>query len=334
MSGLYGAPALDAPSQQVRVPLARGARRPPPHAQRTAVPLARPHGGAIGAAGASFTAFVLGALALLLAGSALRLTTQAFFVGTTSQSANTFSTALVGLNAPVVTAFNVSNMVPGDFRSTTGQITNASGVDVSTFLTVWADTSSALDSNTSGVQLAVLRCGTVTAPVSCATATTFETVPGVMNGSSVQISTTSAGPPNTAGVSVSGTTLVFSSGGSSNVSTGGTIAGVPVLTKNNPGGSTRCGSTGEGGCALGGYSSVSVSSPAVSVTTSGKTISVPAVSGGNGLGTIAGTNTTDSLLIYAFLPSTAAEATFSGQSSSLSLAFTAVQPTGAVNPAR
>ena len=312
----------------VELSTAAGVTRPGDETAFAVAPVALPETAprpSIGGAGISFAVLVLGALALLLAGGALRATTQAFFVTTQSAASNSFTTAAVSLTTPVVTAFTVSNLVPGDFQSRTVQVTNGSGVSVNTFLTIWADTSSALDSNTSGLQLVAFRCLSAGGlPVTCGSATQLQTVVGVMNQASATTIATS-GVPATSSVSVSGTNLVVSST---------SVAGVPVLTKNNPNTQGLCSVGNDGGCPLGGYSSVAVSSPATSVTVSGKTISTPAMTNGAGLGTTSGTNADDYLLLYTFLPSNANETTFKSQTSSLSLAFTAVQPSGAVNPSR
>jgi hypothetical protein len=270
---------------------------------------------------------VLPALALLLAGGLLRDHTQAFFTNTATVTDNSFTSALVGLNSPSITAFSVSNLVPGDFRSTTGTITNSSNVAVTYFLTTWADTSTALDSNTAGLQLAVFRCGTLSAPTPCASATTFETITGLMDQAATVRVTTSGGPPNASGTAVSGTSLQFATGGSSNVTVGDTVTGVPVLTKNAPNTQGRCTTSTDGACPLGGYGSQTESSPSVAVTSGSHTVTMPAVTSGDGLGANGGGSDTDYILIYAFLPTTVGT-TYQSLSSSLSFAFTAVQPSG------
>lgn len=273
-------------------------------------------------------AAVIGAgLILVLAGATVREGTAAFWVSSTSLTGNRFSTALVGLNSPALTPFNVSNLVPGDFRSLTGQITNGSTVSVNYFLTIWADRSSLLDSDPSGLQLVIFRCGSVGAPTACSTATTFETVTGVMNQASTQRVTTSGGPPAAAGVSVSGTNLVFTTG-RGGITGGATIAGVPILTRNNPNTQGSCSVANDGACALGGYSAVTASSPATTITSGTHQITTPAISNGNGLGAAGSGREVDDLLIYVFLPST--DTGYQGLSSTVSLVFTAVQPTGQV----
>lgn len=225
----------------------------------------------------------------MLAGGMLREGTTAFFTRTVATSSNSFTTAVVNVNTPSITSFNVSNLVPGDFLSTTGTITGSSGINVNYFLTTWADTNptaALVTDTTKGLQMVVFRCGTVTAPVTCASATTFETVTGVMNQAATQRITTTGGVPTAPAIGVSGTNLVFTSGtGNVTVSGGGTVTAVPVLTKNNPNTQAKCSTNADGSCYLGGFGTAAVASKEIRGMTSGSnTVSAPAISAGSALG--------------------------------------------------
>jgi hypothetical protein len=277
---------------------------------------------------------LMGCVALLVSGVTLNSGTTAFFTSTQELNNNSFTTATIALTSGATwTTLAVSKLVPGDVVSNTVTLTNNSTVSVPYYLSVVRGSTSAgsnvLDSDTTnGMRLAVFRCSdsTQSAPVSCASATHFWEVTGVTGGTGHIV--TSSGQPTAAGITVdSSGNLVFSVAGNVTTVTGGTVAGKPILTANN----STCGGSGGKACSMGGFSSTTVSgSPAVSVTVDGTAVTVPAVSSTtNALGAAG----TDNLVVYAYVPSAAGN-TFQTLPQKFSFGFTAVQPSGTLNPSR
>ncbi|MCX6024357.1 MAG: hypothetical protein NTZ05_22035 [Chloroflexi bacterium] len=284
-------------------------------------------------------AFMLsvGGFSMMMSGMVLNSATTALMTSVQSVPTHSFAATDLNLGAPTFTAFSVAKAVPGDIYSQTIVISNGNGganLSVPYYLSSFAASTSLLDSDTvNGLRMALFRCGTETAPATCATATTFESVTGVMNQGATLRVTTSSGVPSLAGMSVSGSNLIFTAG-QGNIAAGGgaTVVGVPVLTKNNPNTQGKCSVSNDGGCLLGGYSAVTVSNPATMVVSGAATISVPALTNVKGLGASSG-DRTDNLLMYLFMPSDAAT-TMQSKSTTLTFAFTAVQPNGTLNPSR
>ncbi|MCX6024358.1 MAG: hypothetical protein NTZ05_22040, partial [Chloroflexi bacterium] len=108
------------------------------------------------------------------------------------------------------------------------------------------------------------------------------------------------------------------------------IAGQPILTKNVSGTGTACATTpNDGGCLLGGLTT-GLSNMATSIALTGGTADIPTGTSISGTANAA----TDNLLLYVFFPTNGTQATFGGLTSTLTFAFSAVQPAGTLNPSR
>ena len=282
------------------------------------------------------TWLLLGCVALLVSGVTLNSSTTAFFTATKELNNNSFTTATLALtDSATWTQLSVSKLVPADIVSNTLTLTNNSTITVPYFLSVVRSSTSGgsnlLDSDaTNGMRLAVFRCSDATqsAPVSCSSAQDFYEVTGVTGGTT-HITTSAPGAPSAAALSVAATTgnLVVSVAGNVSAVSGGTVTGKPILTVSN----SSCGGSGGKACSMGGFSTSTVSgSPSASVTIEGTAVTVPANSSTTD-GLAAGG--TDSLLVYVYLPQEA-DNTFQTLTQKFSLGFTAVQPSGTLNPSR